>query len=482
MEKESLKEKTAKGLLWGGLANGMQQVIGIVFGIILGRLLSQPDYGMIAMTAVFIAVATSLQESGFRAALTNLRDPQDRDYNSVFWFNISVGTGLYALLFVCAPLIGRYYHTDKIVPLCRYASLSIVLSSLGTAQFAYLFKNLRAKQQAKASILSTAVSSVVGVTMAFMGMSYWSLATQSLVFVGMNTLLMWHYSPWRPSVHGITFAPVRRMFRFSFKLLATNIIINVNNNILNILLGRHFTPHDVGNYNQAYQWTSKCYYVVQGMVSQVSQPTLVGLGDDRARQLNALRKMVRFTAFVCCPLLFGFGLVCREFIVLTITEKWLQSAGMMQLLCFSAITMPISVLLSNMIISHGKSGVYFWSTFCLGTLQIVTMALIWPFGIYAMVVAYVVLNVAWMFVWQLLVKRLSGYRLRDFVCDVLPFVFAAFGVMALVHFATSMISNLLLLLASRVFLGVALYYIVMRLCRVKMLDECMGFILKKKVK
>ena len=280
----TLKEKTAQGLLWGGLNSGIQQLVGLAFGIVLGRLLAPSDYGMMAMISIFSLVATALQDSGFRTALTNIEHPKHEDYNSVFWFNIIMASSLYVILFLAAPRIGEYYHTPRVVPLCRYAFLSIVIASLGTAQSAYLFKHLRAKQQAEAGALAVIVSSLTGVGMAFAGMAYWSLATQGLVYVGINTLLQWHFSPWRPSIHGITFAPVRRMFRFSCKILATTIMTHVNNNVLNILLGHYFTPRDTGNYNQAYQWNTKCYSLVQSMVAQVAQPVLVSLNGEEGRQ------------------------------------------------------------------------------------------------------------------------------------------------------------------------------------------------------
>ena len=185
----TLKEKTAQGLLWGGLNSGIQQLVGLAFGIVLGRLLSPSDYGMMAMISIFSLVATALQDSGFRTALTNIEHPKHEDYNSVFWFNIIMASSLYVILFLAAPLIGEYYHTPRVVPLCRYAFLSIVIASFGTAQSAYLFKHLRAKQQAEAGALAVILSSMTGVGMAFAGMAYWSLATQGLVYVGINTLL-----------------------------------------------------------------------------------------------------------------------------------------------------------------------------------------------------------------------------------------------------------------------------------------------------
>ena len=472
----TLKEKTAQGLLWGGLNSGIQQLVGLAFGIVLGRLLAPSDYGMMAMISIFSLVATALQDSGFRTALTNIEHPKHEDYNSVFWFNIIMASSLYVILFLAAPLIGEYYHTPRVVPLCRYAFLSIVIASFGTAQSAYLFKHLRAKQQAEAGALAVILSSLTGVGMAFAGMAYWSLATQGLVYVGINTLLQWHFSPWRPSIHGITFAPVRRMFRFSCKILATTIMTHVNNNVLNILLGHYFTPRDTGNYNQAYQWNTKCYSLVQSMVAQVAQPVLVSLNGEEGRQKDVFRKMMRFTAFITFPLLFGFGLVAKEFIVTAIGEKWLASAQLIQILCLSGATMPLSTLFSNMIISKGRSGTFFWCTFTLGLVQIATMIMIWPMGIRTMVIAYTLLNTSWLLVWLFFVRRLIGYGYWMFFCDVMPFALAAAGVMVVAYVATMPLSNLIALLISRFIIAVVLYYAVMKIARVKILAECERFV------
>ena len=462
--------------MWGGLNSGIQQIVGLAFGIVLGRLLSPSDYGIMAMISIFSLVATALQDSGFRTALTNIEHPKHEDYNSVFWFNIIMASSLYVILFLAAPLIGEYYHTPRVVPLCRYAFLSIVIASLGTAQSAYLFKHLRAKQQAEAGALAVILSSLTGVGMAFAGMAYWSLATQGLVYVGINTLLQWHFSPWRPSIHGITFAPIRRMFRFSCKILATTIMTHVNNNVLNILLGHYFTPRDTGNYNQAYQWNTKCYSLVQSMVAQVAQPVLVSLNGEEGRQKDVFRKMMRFTAFITFPLLFGFGLVAKEFIVTAIGEKWLASAQLIQILCLSGATMPLSTLFSNMIISKGRSGTFFWCTFTLGLVQIATMIMIWPMGIRTMVIAYTLLNTSWLLVWLFFVRRLIGYGYWMFFCDVMPFALAAAGVMGVAYVATMPLNNLIALLVARFIIAVVLYYAVMKLARVKILAECERFV------
>ena len=216
------------------------------------------------------------------------------------------------------------------------------------------------------------------------------------------------------------------------------------------------------------------------MVAQVAQPVLVSLGNEPGRQTDVFRKMMRFTAFIAFPLLLGFGLVAKEFIVIAIGEKWLASAELIQILCIAGATMPIATLFSNMIISKGKSGTFFWCTFSLGVVQIATMMLIWQQGIVRMVQAYTILNVLWLGVWLFFVRRLTGYGFRMFFCDVMPFALTATAVMTATHYATLPIENLWLLLLTRFVLAVALYYVVMKVARVKILAECEQFVRRRK--
>ena len=178
-------------------------------------------------------------------------------------------------------------------------------------------------------------------------------------------------------------------------------------------------------------------------------------------------------------MLFGFGLVAQEFIVLPIGEKWLESARLLQLLCISGAFIPISSVLTNMLISKGKSGTYFWVTLALCITLIATMQMLYPYGIRSMVIAYVIIYVLWTLVWHFFVSRLTGYTLWALLLDIVPFAMIAFGVMAATWWATQNISLLALLLPARILLAAVLYYIVMRLLRVKILEECMAFIKKK---
>jgi len=219
---ETLKEKTARGILWGGINNGGQQILNLLFGIFLARLLTPSDYGMVGLLTVFTLIAGALQESGFIAGLNRLESPRQEDYNAVFWFNVLCGAAIYALLFACAPLIARLFHQPLLTPLARLSFLSFVFSSWGTTPRAILFRQLKAKQNATITLVALTASGVVGVVLAWQGFAYWGIAIQNLVYCLCMTLLSWHYSGWRPSRH-IDFRPLRGMIGFSSRLLLTNI-------------------------------------------------------------------------------------------------------------------------------------------------------------------------------------------------------------------------------------------------------------------
>jgi O-antigen/teichoic acid export membrane protein len=312
------------------------------------------------------------------------------------------------------------------------------------------------------------------------------------MYIAVNTLLLWFFSPWRPTsftFHLSLFTPLKRLFPFSFRIMLSAIFTQLNNNIMNLLLGRYYGETNTGHYNQAYQWSSKCFLLVGNMLKQIDQTVLVGLDDERERQLAVLRKMMRFTAFISFPLLFGLGLVSHEFIVLAIGEKWAFSASLLPYLCLCGAFMPLSTLLTDAVISQHRSDIYLWSTIALGFLQIATMVALWREGIYVMVIAYTLLNILWVFVWHVFVRRLMNYRLLHFLKDILPFALAAAAVMTVTYFVTEFINyslkfiddylRLWAMLLSRVVLAAILYYVVMRLSGAVILKEIQAFLRAK---
>ena len=471
---ESLKEKTAKGLFWGAMNSGSTQVLNILFGIFLARLLSPADYGIIGILTIFTLIAGNLQSSGFTQALVNIRKPTDNDYNSVFWFNVLVSLTMYVVLFFCAPLIADFFHQPCLTSLSRFVFLSFFISSFGIAQNGYMMKNMMNKEITIVNFMALISSNVVGLVLAFNGMAYWSLAWQQVIFILVLNIGRYYYTGWRPNFH-INFGPVRKMFGFSVKLLVTNIINTVSNNVLTFVFGRFYPINDVGNYSQAYNWDTKANSFVANTVGQIAQPVLASIQDDKNRELLVFRKMLRFTAFLSFPLMFGLTLVSREFILITIHEKWIASVPLLQILCVSGAFMPIYTLYQNLAISKGRSDVYMWCNIgqVVGLLALVLFC--HQYGIQTMVIAYTLFIIAWLLVWQWMMKRVAGLRFLDVAKDILPFMLCAAATMVVTYFMTRSLQNIYLLLLVRLLVSATIYFCIMKLLKVQILEECIAF-------
>lgn len=478
-EEQSLKDKTAKGLFWGGFSNGIQQLLNLVFGIFIARLLTPSDYGMVGMLAIFSLIAGSIQESGFTAALVNKKEVTHKDYNAVFWFNIITSLCLYLVLFLCAPLIAYFYKVPELTPLARYSFTGFFIASLGISHSAYLKRNLMVKQQAMSSVIGLTVSGIAGVTLAYLGFSYWGYATQSIVYVAVNTACYWHFTRWRPTLQ-FSLAPIKEMFGFSGKLLITNIFNHINNNLFSVILGKYYSKIEVGYYNQSNKWCGMGQQFILGMINGVAQPVLAKISEDTDRQQRVFRKMLRFTAFISFPAMLGLGIIAEELIVISITDKWYSSVSIMQILCISGAFVPIANLYQQLIISKGKSRIFMWNIIILGMLLLTGVLLVHSYGIYAMLVMYVSTNILWLLRWHHFVQLEIGLKLRHALADILPYAIIAASVMAVTYYTARPIENIYVRLASKILLAMALYAAAMWASRSVTFKETIHYFIKKK--
>lgn len=470
-----LKEKTAKGLFWGMMSNGSTQLLNLVFGIFLGRLLSPTDYGIVGVLTIFTAIAGNIQAAGFTQALINIHRPTHREYNSVFWFNVLTSLLLYAVLFFCAPLIADFFHQESLVSVSRFVFLSFVIASLGIVHNAWLVKNLMIRETAIIGFIALLCSGAVGIVLALLGYGYWSLAWQQIVYISVTNVVRLYYSRWRPTFH-IDFEPVRTMFPFAVKLLITNILNTLSQNVLTFIFGRLLPIRSVGNFSQASKWNTMAHSFISGTVAQVAQPVLAEVSDDDERELRVFRKMLRFTAFLSFPIMFGLALVAREFIILTIGTQWLDSIPLLQILCIGGAFMPFYTLYQNLIITQGRSDIYLYTNVVFLVIQIALILLLAQHGIIVMVAAYTLLTLVYLAVWQYHALRLVHISFWQAVIDTIPFFLVSAAVMAVTYYLTQPIASLVLLLAARVFIAFVLYVAVMKMLKVKLLSETIQYI------
>lgn len=474
-DNQSLKQKTAQGLFWGVLSSGGMQLLNLVIGIFLARLLSPEEYGIVGLLAIFTLIAGNLQESGFGVALINVKDIKHNDYNAVFWFNTAMSLLLYLILFLSAPAIAAFFHQPCLTSLSRFIFLGLIFAAVGISPNAVLVRALKMKEKAIISLSALVISGTVGVVMAFRGFSYWSLATQQVLYNVVICIGRYSFAHWWPTLK-VDFTPVKRMFSFSYKVLITAILGTISNNVLTVIFGRLFPVAEVGNYSQANKWNTMASSLVSGSVSQITQPVLVRVIDDQERMRRVFGKMLRFTAFMAFPAMFGLAMVANEFILLTIQDKWVNSIPLLRILCVGGAFLPLYTVYQNLFLSLGKSDIYMWLNIAQILIVITTVLACHSLGFTAMVIAFAAINVVWLFAWQVFASRLIGYRLVTMMRDLLPFMIISMAVMVVTYWATSFIPQFGLLLVVRIVLAVALYALIMKLARARIFEECIGFL------
>ena len=243
----TLKQKTASGLFWGGFNNGVQQLIGVVFGLFMLRLLDASDYGLYQMLIIFIAVAGIIINSGFSVALTNKQEANHQDYNAVFWFTFFVGLLIYIILFFAAPLIADFYDEPALVDLSRVLFISFFFAGIGTASYTVMFKKLMVKQQAIIETTTLLIAVSIGIILAYKGYAYWALVIQSVLYVFLSSILRIFIAPWKPTLE-FKFYPIKEMFSFSYKIFITNLLVQINNHFLSVVIGKLFGAERLGIY------------------------------------------------------------------------------------------------------------------------------------------------------------------------------------------------------------------------------------------
>lgn len=480
MVQEQLKQKTARGLLWGGIGSGGLQLLNLFFGIFLSRILTPADYGVVGALTIFSAVAGIFTESGFILAIVNRKTVTDEDYNAVFWFNIFVGAALYVLLYFMAVPIAAFYSNPAMVPLARFLFLSFFIGATASAPTAYLVRNLLVRERSRILLLAVLVSGSAGVVCALSGMRYWGIAVQTVLFSTSVAVSTWITVKWRPTRH-ISFRPLRGMVRFSAKQMAVSLFTHFNNNFFAVLLGKFYTWQKTGYYTQGNKWTMMGYSTISGMINSVGQPVFRETIDDRERLLRVFRKMLRFASFISFPAMFGLAIVAREIILISVTAKWLPAVEVIQILCMGAPFLPLATLYGNLFNSLGRPGIYMWNTILLGLSQMLMVMVTFRFGLNIMLVFYSAINIFWLFVWQYFARRHIGLTYRGMLADILPYILVSLAVMTATWFATLSVTSIIWSLAAKIGMAVILYCLILRLTGSTELREATAFLLHRKV-
>lgn len=433
MQQESLKNKTIKGVGWSAADALLGQGVTFIVGLVLARLLSPDEYGLIGICLIFTTVLNGIVDSGFSNALIRKKDVTDEDYNTMFTTNMAISIVLYVLLFISAPFVSDFFHRVELIALVRVTGLILFFNALSITQVTILTKNIDFKTKTKASLVSAIISGVIGIAMAFMGYGVWSLVAQQLSKQLLYTLCLWVLSKWWPR---FTFYKdsFKYMWGFGWKLLASGILNNVWNQLYQVVIGRCYTSSTLGHYTRANEYASIFSSNLTLIVQRVSYPVLAEIQDDKERMVQGYRKVIKVTMFVTAVCMISLGAVSEPLIYTLIGTKWHEAATYLPLICISMSLYPLHAINLNILQVLGRSDIFLYLEILKKIVGIVPIVIGIFCGIYYMLLASILTGVISLYLNTWYTGKTLNYSFWKQLRDITPSYFTALVIALAVYF------------------------------------------------
>ena len=472
---ESLKHKTLRGTLWSSIERFSVQGVMFVVMIIMARILTPEDYGLVGMLTIFIAISQSLIDSGFSQALIRKQDRSEIDNSTVFYFNIAVGVILYLILFFSAPLIAKFYNEPILVPLTRVISLSILINSFVVVQRALLTVNIDFKTQAKASFSAAIASGIVGITMAYTGWGVWAIVWYQITNLAVNVGLLWIFSKWRPQLV-YSWQSFKELFFFGSKLAASGILDTLYNNIFLIVIGKIFKASDLGYYTRAQQFAAFPSSNLTGIIQRVTFPVLCTIQDDDERLQSVYRRFLRLSAFLIFPLMIGLAAVAKPLVLLLLKEQWEFAATLLSIICLSMMWYPIHSINLNLLQVKGRSDLFLKLEIVKKCVGIIILCGTIPLGLVAMCWGTVLSSLISLIINTHYTGKLIQVGFLKQIKDLTPSLLYSFSMGAIVLGAIQFVKGDALQLTIGIILGIIYFVAITSVTRSKDRRELISFI------
>jgi O-antigen/teichoic acid export membrane protein len=355
----------------------------------MARVLTPADYGLVGMISVFTAISSQFINSGFSQALVRKQNRTATDLSSVFYFNTIVAIFFYLLLFFCAPLIADFYHEPKLVAVTRVSALSLIIGGFTAVQGTLFNARLDFKTSAKASIIATVLSSIVGLSMAYSGYGVWAILISGLVNSATSSALLWFNSQWRPQLI-FSFASIKELFSFGSKLLASAILETIYSNVYSLVIGKVYSASTLGHYSRARGFASLPSSNLTSVLQRVTYPMLCTIQDEDERLASVYRRLLKLSAFVIFPCMVGLAALANPLILTLLNKQWTFTITLLQIVCFSMMWYPIHSINLNLLKVKGRSDLFFRLEVWKKILGVAVLIISVPMGIIAMCVGSVI--------------------------------------------------------------------------------------------
>ena len=428
----SLKQQTVSGLLWSFLDDLARGGLLFISGLVLARLLTPREFGLIGMTTIFIAVAQTVVNSGFNQALIRKQDCTQADYSTVFYFNFAVSFALYLLLFAAAGPIAQFFQEPSLKSILRVLGLGLLIGALGMVQQTQIVKEIGFKLLTRISLVSASAAGLLGISLAVAGYGVWSLVAMTLFRATIELALLWLWRTWRPTLE-FRWASFREMFAFGSRLLASGLISTLQIHVFNLVIGKCFSAVALGYYTQAQTFRNLPSQRLNDVVQRVSFPVLATMQDDTARLKSAYRRMLQSTMLVSFALMLGMGASAEALLITLVGEPWRPAVAYLQLLCLAGMFYPLHAINLNVFQVRGRSDLSLKLSALKAVLVMPALAAGIYRGIPAMILAMAFISFASYVLTAIWSGRLIGYRVAEQLRDVLPAFALAASMAAVVH-------------------------------------------------
>lgn len=357
MAEHSLKDKTVKGVAWSGIDNVVQFGITFLVSIVLARLLSPDDYGLIGIITIFTVIGEALVNGGFTTALIRKNDVTENDYNTAFFANLIVSIFLYVVIFIAAPYIALFFHRGELVLLTRVASIALIIGALALVQQTRLTKRIDFKTQTKVTIIAAISSGVIGIGMALLGFGVWSLIAQNISKLFFKAVFLWIYNKWIPKL-SFSRKSFNELFGFGWKIMVSGLLDCVWKELYQVVVGRFYSPATLGQYTRAKQFSTLFSSNLTNVIQRVTYPVLSCIQDDRERMISAYRRLIKTSMFITSISMLFLGAISEPLIYCLIGKKWHEAATFLPLICIAGSLYPLHAINLNMLQVQGRSDLF----------------------------------------------------------------------------------------------------------------------------
>lgn len=465
---DNIKKQTLTGIKWNTIGQLSTQGIHFVLGLIIARMLMPEDYGVIAMMAIFMAIAQSFVDSGFGNALIRKIDRTEVDCSTAFYFNTAIGLLFYGVLFCSAPYIADFYNMPALTDVCRVYSLIIFINSWGIVPRALRSIAVDFKSQAYASVFSSIVSGLIGLLLAYQGFGVWALVWQAVLGAFFSVSMIWVLARWMP-LWSYSWSSFRAMFSYGSKLLASGLLHTVYLHMSTLVIGKFYTPTDLGHYDRGYQLASFPSLKFSGILRSVTFPILAKLQQDNTRLIQAYHKYMAMMSMIIFFLMTLLAVTAKPLVLILLTEKWVGAVAFLQVFCFAFMFECICQLNNNILFVKGWSGLFF-------KLEIIKKIIITPIfllaihlGVMALCCVAVIHTIIDIACSTYYIRKLLCVEAKQYTCMAKYFVLSVLACCP-AYFVCSLDVSPWIILPVGVFIACALYWSFLH--RDKYMKEC----------